>query len=354
MPHHVDLYWSFRSPYSYLATPRLVALAEEFSIEFRVKPVYPIAVRIKGFFKQVNPLWIPYLARDTYRIGQMHGIPYGAPRPDPIVMNLATGDVAEEQPYIYRLTQLGQAAVEQGRGLAFLHEVSRIIWSGQVQNWHEGSHLADAVKRAGLDLTRLDTIVADDKDRLHGIIEQNQKDLNAAGHWGVPTMVFEGEPFFGQDRIDTLMWRIKQRGLKHRADRPVTREFLLGSWRMDRWAMSRDGAFVRLPLGEHGAGTLIYSPDGRMAGLMQHQDWSKAKAGDRPSAEQFVSYCGNWRIEGAEVVHHVEQSSIPQWIGRELRRKARRLSTDGLELETVPEKDAQGRTIVNTLHWTRN
>ena len=39
-------------------------------------------------------------------------------------------------------------------------------------------------------------------------IEANHAALEEAGHWGVPTMVFEGEPFFGQDRIDTLRWRL--------------------------------------------------------------------------------------------------------------------------------------------------
>jgi hypothetical protein len=29
-------------------------------------------------------------------------------------------------------------------------------------------------------------------------------------------MVFEGEPFFGQDRIDLLRWRMEQRGLRRR------------------------------------------------------------------------------------------------------------------------------------------
>ena len=42
------------------------------------------------------------------------------------------------------------------------------------------------------------------------------RELEAAGHWGVPTMVFEGEPFFGQDRIDLLVWRMKQKGLRGR------------------------------------------------------------------------------------------------------------------------------------------
>lgn len=44
-------------------------------------------------------------------------------------------------------------------------------------------------------------------------VERNQQDLEAAGHWGVPTFVFRGEPFFGQDRIDTLCWRLDREGL---------------------------------------------------------------------------------------------------------------------------------------------
>ena len=46
------------------------------------------------------------------------------------------------------------------------------------------------------------------------IVEANQQALSAAGHWGVPTFVFEGEPFFGEDRIVTLRWRLGKRGLK--------------------------------------------------------------------------------------------------------------------------------------------
>ena len=47
-------------------------------------------------------------------------------------------------------------------------------------------------------------------------IEASQRALEEAGHWGVPTMVFEGEPFFGQDRIDLLLWRLRQHGLEER------------------------------------------------------------------------------------------------------------------------------------------
>jgi 2-hydroxychromene-2-carboxylate isomerase len=212
----VDLFWSFRSPYSYLATGRIVQLAAEYEIDLRVRPVLPIAVRLPGFFKQVNPLWPPYLLRDTMRIAQYHGIPYGWPRPDPIVQDFATREVAAEQPYIYRLTRLGVDAVLRHRGLPFIDEVSQIIWNGTIEGWNEGAHLAGAASRAGLDLAEMDAAIDAEPSRYDAIIEQNQRDLEAAGHWGVPTMVFEGEPFFGQDRIDLLLWRMRQHGLRRR------------------------------------------------------------------------------------------------------------------------------------------
>lgn len=213
---HVDVYWSFRSPYSYLATRRLVALTREYDVEARIRLVLPIAVRIPGFFQRVNPLWPPYLLRDTMRIAEYEGLPFGWPQPDPIVQDFMTREVAAEQPYIYRLSRLGVDAAERGRGPEFVDEVSRVIWGGEVVGWHEGSHLADAAARAGLDLAVMDAAIAADPARYDAVIEQNQRDLEAAGHWGVPTMVFDGEPFFGQDRIDLLVWRMQQRGLAPR------------------------------------------------------------------------------------------------------------------------------------------
>jgi 2-hydroxychromene-2-carboxylate isomerase len=216
MSLHFDLFWSFRSPYSYLATGRMVDIAKRYDVDVNVRVVMPIAVRIPGFFDQVNPLWPPYLMRDTMRIAQSLDIPYMWPQPDPIVQDYSTRKVATEQPYIYRLTRLGALATERGRGLAFIAEVSKVIWNGQIIGWHEGPHLRDAAARAGCDLAEMDPVATREAARLDAAIEQNQKDLEAAGHWGVPTMVFNDEPFFGQDRIDLLLWRMKQHGLAER------------------------------------------------------------------------------------------------------------------------------------------
>ena len=212
----IDLFWSFRSPYSYLATPRLVRLTREYDIEVHVRVVLPLAVRVPGFFERVNPLWPPYLLRDTARIAEHLGLPYGWPRPDPIVQEFPSRRVAAEQPYIFRLTRLGVEAGRRGRGLPFIAEVSRLVFGGEVVGWDEGDHLARAAERAGTDLASMDTAIAADPAAYDAVIDQNQRDLEAAGHWGVPTMVFEGEPFFGQDRIDLLVWRLEQRGLRAR------------------------------------------------------------------------------------------------------------------------------------------
>jgi 2-hydroxychromene-2-carboxylate isomerase len=212
----IDLFWSFRSPYSYLATPRLVQMQREYDLNINVRPVYPLAVRSGEFFGQVNPLWIPYLLRDTFRLSQMLGLPYRWPRPDPVVTDPNTRAATPNQPYIQRLTRLGCAAAETPHGLDFLNEVSRTIWSGDVDNWHEGDHLADAAKRAGLNLAELDVKIAADPEKYEAMIQTNQEAHKQSGHWGVPTMAFEGEPFFGQDRLDVLLWRLKQNGLQLR------------------------------------------------------------------------------------------------------------------------------------------
>ena len=80
----------------------------------------------------------------------------------------------------------------------------------------QGDALARATERSGLDLATLDRRAVDEADRLDAVVTANEADHAKAGHWGVPTCVFRGEPFFGQDRLDVLLWRLKQHGLRER------------------------------------------------------------------------------------------------------------------------------------------
>lgn len=211
-----DLYFSFRSPYSYLAIGRYRTMAEEYDLDISLRVVWPIAIRDPDILFTGNPAAPRYILMDSSRAAAHLGMPFRWPRPDPVVQNLMTREIAKEQPLIHRICRLGQAASRRGKGLEFADEVSRIIFSGEVDDWHEGDHLANAAQQAGLDLTELEAEAESDADALDAEIAANQDALEAAGHWGVPTLVFEGEPFFGQDRIEMAKWRMEQKGLAKR------------------------------------------------------------------------------------------------------------------------------------------
>src|SRR5262249_43765790 len=132
MTLEVDLFWSFRSPYSYIGLHKVKRLVAEFDVEVRARPVYPLAVRSPGFFTRVDPLFSSYVRRDSARVAEYESIPFRFPRPDPIVQDMRTLAIATEQPYIRRLTRLGAAAQLAGRGLALIDEVGRLLWDGRV------------------------------------------------------------------------------------------------------------------------------------------------------------------------------------------------------------------------------
>ena len=202
----VDLFWSFRSPYSYLAVPGAIRLEKDFRVKLRFRPVLPLAVREPSFFSPENLKRAKYIRVDFPRRAEMLGMSSKFPSPDPIVQDMKTYVISPDQPYIFRLTYLGVEAERRGQGLAFAREVSSLIFGG-ARDWHLGSHLADAAKRAGLDLASMDAAIAEPASH-RAAVEENQAALAAAGHWGVPTFVYEDEPFFGEDRIDTLRWRL--------------------------------------------------------------------------------------------------------------------------------------------------
>ena len=212
----VDLFFSFRSPYSYLALPKTLKLVADYDLAVNLRPVYPLAVRVPGFFKKTNPQFLRYVAIDSVRVAKHANIPFRFPRPDPIVQDMTTLDVAEHQPYIHRLTRLGAAAQLEGRSLAFTDAISRVLWGGSITGWNEGDHLASAASAAGFNLAAMDAAITADPDRYERVIAANEQDHAASGHWGVPTFAFENEPFFGQDRINLLVWRMKSKGLSRR------------------------------------------------------------------------------------------------------------------------------------------
>lgn len=215
MTDNIDIFWSFRSPYSYLVTPDLIRLREDYRVSVTLRPVLPIALRAKATVFDAKDKKRPqYIVMDSYRRAKFLGLPMAWPKPDPVIQDRETFEVSAEQPYIWRLSKLGIEAERRGKGIDFACHVALLLWGG-TSDWNEGDHLARAVAKAGLDLAELEA--AFEQYDGEAEIAKNHELLEQAGHWGVPTMVFDGEPFFGQDRIDTLRWRLDEAGLRRKS-----------------------------------------------------------------------------------------------------------------------------------------
>lgn len=212
----IDLYWSCRSPYSYVALQRLIELSSRWNFDVTVRVVHPGLLRNPDYIRVMNPVARPYFMLDSARAAAFRGLPFHRPRPDPVAQDPVTLAVAAEHPIARRLGRLCVAADERGRGLAFCDMLSRLLWDGSVDGWDQGSHLSAAAERAGLDLAEMEAAIAADPKRHEAVLAANDAALRKAGHWGVPTMVFRDEVFFGQDRIGTLLWRMRQHGLARR------------------------------------------------------------------------------------------------------------------------------------------
>ncbi len=139
---------------------------------------------------------------------------------------------------------------------------------------------------------------------------------------------------------------------------------LVGSWRLVDWTVSV-GERTRRPWGGKATGLLTYTDDGRM--------WAALMATDRPvmptrtlsaappslraaAASGFVTYAGSYTVDGGDVIHHVEVSLLPNYVGNDERRHVDWVETDnGLDLElTTPPTDTDGgRKVVERLQWSR-
>ena len=213
----IDLYFSYRSPYSYLILPRMLKLKEKYDIEINFKVVYPIAIRMPEWFEGKNFFTFFFFKMiDMRQQAKKLGIPFTSKlKPDPIRQNIMTGKISSHQPYIFDICHLGQMAQMKGVGMEFAFEVSSLIFGG-VENWNTDENLSEAAKKVGLDLNQLRESVNVHEEEIIGQIKQNQVDQLNAGHHGVPLTVIGDKHFFGQDQFDKIMETLKENGLKER------------------------------------------------------------------------------------------------------------------------------------------
>ena len=70
-----DLFFSFRSPYSYLAVGRYRAMSEEYDLDITLRTVWPIAIRDPDILFTGNPAAPRYIVLDSMRAAAFLGLP---------------------------------------------------------------------------------------------------------------------------------------------------------------------------------------------------------------------------------------------------------------------------------------
>ena len=129
---------------------------------------------------------------------------------------------------------------------------------------------------------------------------------------------------------------------------------IIGTWRtIGHEIVAKDGT-VSHPFGpgpHHG--NLVYHPNGTVSVLVIRTDPRKLGSGSSPAErgaalERCVVYVGHWEIRGNMVVHHIDVSLNPDWVGTAQQRNA---TLDGDRLVLSPPPDQTGATA--RISWQR-
>jgi Lipocalin-like domain len=125
----------------------------------------------------------------------------------------------------------------------------------------------------------------------------------------------------------------------------MTTNPLIGTWRLISWeTRSVDGQKISYPLGKDAVGYIMYNEDGYMFVAIMRPNRVRFAAGDllggsaeekAQAANTYVSYCGRYEFNGDTVIHHVDLSLFPNWVGVEQERLVE-LRGDRLTLSTRP------------------
>ena len=124
----------------------------------------------------------------------------------------------------------------------------------------------------------------------------------------------------------------------------MTSNPLIGTWRLISWETRSADGQISYPLGKDAVGYIMYNEDGYMFVAIMRPNRVKFFAGDllRGTTEEkaratdtYVSYCGKYEFQGETVIHHVELSLFPNWVGIDQERLVE-LTGNRLTLSTRP------------------
>ena len=182
----LEMFLSFRSPYTYLAMERVLALVSHYGLELRLRFVLPMVMR--GL--PVPAAKRTYILRDCKREADHLELPFGSvcdPVGRPVERGLA----------------ILNGAIATGAGPAFASSFLRGVFAEAIDAGSDRG-LRQLVERAGLDWPQARDWLADESWR--AVAEDNRRSMFADQLWGVPSFRFGALATWGQDRL----WLVEQ------------------------------------------------------------------------------------------------------------------------------------------------
>ncbi len=183
----LEMFYSFRSPYSYVALQRTFDIADAFGLKLEVRPVLPMVMRGMAVPKKK----LLYIAKDACREAERLSIPFGKMF-DPV------GRGAE------RCIAAFYYAKTQGRERDFLLAAGNAIWAEGI-DVAEDEGMEHVAERSGLFWPEVKGAMTLNDWR--STAEENRKSMTEAGVWGVPSFIIGETALWGQDR-DWLLARM--------------------------------------------------------------------------------------------------------------------------------------------------
>lgn len=187
----IDFYFEFSSPYGYIASQLAEDLERRIGRPLRWRPILlgPI-FKITGQAPLTNvPLKGDYAKRDFTRTARLHGVEYRHPASFPI------GTVAACRAFYATDERDPRAARVLAKALYRAYFVDD-------RNIGDAATMLEVAREAGLDAAALASAIDDPrlKERVKGEVDA----AIAAGVFGSPFFIADGEPFWGVDRIPML------------------------------------------------------------------------------------------------------------------------------------------------------
>lgn len=180
----LEFFYSFRSPYSYLAALKLRESLDSWPVRLVIRPVLPMVMR--GF--QVPRIKRLYIARDAYREAARQRLEFGLVA-DPLGPGILQG------------LQLFEHFDDSRRQLDFLCHYGAASWARglDVRNPAVAKH---AVEQAGGNWAEAKNLLKPGVEP--GWVANNRQALLDRGLWGVPSFTVGDWQIWGQDRMALL------------------------------------------------------------------------------------------------------------------------------------------------------